>query len=37
MILRLLEGIQRVAPIISLFNNTATALNPVSDWIDPSE
>ena len=35
-ILRLLEGIQRVAPIISLFNNTATAINTVSDWIDPS-
>ena len=37
MILRLLEGIQRVAPIISLFNNAATAINTVSDWIDPSE
>ena len=36
-ILRLLEGIQRVAPIISLFNNTATAINTVSDWIDPSQ
>ena len=36
-ILRLLEGIQRVAPIISLFNNTATAINTVSDWIGPSE
>ena len=35
-ILRLLEGIQRVAPIISLFNNTATAINHVSDSIDPS-
>ena len=35
-ILRLLEGIQRVAPIIGLFNNTATAVNTVSDWIDPS-
>ena len=35
-ILRLLEGIQRIAPIISLFNNTATAINTVSDWIDPS-
>ena len=34
-ILRLLEGIGRVAPIISLFNNTATAINTVSDWIDP--
>ena len=36
-ILRLLEGIQRIAPIISLFNNTATAINTVSDWIDPAE
>ena len=35
-ILRLLEGIQRIAPIISLFNNTATAINHLSDWIDPS-
>ena len=35
-ILRLLEGIQRIAPIVSLFNNTATAINTVSDWIDPS-
>ena len=32
-ILRLLEGIGRVAPIISLFNNTATAVNTVRDWI----
>ena len=37
MILRLLDGIQRVAPIISLFNDTATAINTVSDWIDPSQ
>ena len=36
-ILRLLEAIQRIAPIVSLFNNTATAINTVSDWIDPSE
>ena len=36
-ILRLLEGIQRIAPIVSLFNNTATAINTVSQWIDPSE
>ena len=36
-ILRLLEGIQRVAPIISLFNNTATAVNTISDWIDPGD
>ena len=35
MILRLLEGIGRVAPIISLFNNTATAVNTVRDWVDP--
>lgn len=35
-ILRLLEGIGRVAPIISLFNNTATAVNTVGDWIDSS-
>ena len=34
-ILRLLEGIGRVAPIISLFNNTATAVNTVRDWVDP--
>ena len=36
-ILRLLEGIQRIAPIVSLFNNTATAINHVSDSIDPSQ
>ncbi len=36
-ILRLLEGIQRIAPIVSLFNNTATAINTVSEWIDPSQ
>ena len=36
-ILRLLEGIGRVAPIISLFNNTATAVNTVRDWVDPSQ
>ena len=36
-ILRLLEGIQRIAPIISLFNNTATAVNTVRTWIDPAE
>ena len=36
MILRLLEAIQRIAPIVSLFNNTATAINTVSGWIDPS-
>ena len=36
-ILRLLEGVQRIAPIISLFNNTATAINTVSNWIDPAD
>ena len=36
-ILRLLECIQRVAPIISLFNNTATAVNTVRDWVDSSQ
>lgn len=33
-ILRLLDGNQCVAPIISLFYNTATAIHTVGDWID---
>lgn len=33
-ILRVLDGNQCVAPIISLFNNTATAINTVGDRID---
>ena len=36
MILRLLQGDQRAAAIVSLFNNTATAIDTVSDWIHPS-
>lgn len=35
-ILRLLEGVQRVAPTTSLHNNTATAVKTAGDWIDTS-
>ncbi len=34
-LLRLLEGLQRISPVISLFNSTATAVNTVSGWINP--
>ena len=34
-ILRLLEGIGRIAPVVSLFNNVATGINTVSAWIGP--
>ena len=34
-ILRLLEGIGRIAPVVSLFNNVATGINTVRTWIDP--
>lgn len=33
-LLRLLEGLQRINPVIGLFNNTATAVNHVSGWIN---
>ena len=36
-ILRLLEGIGRIAPVVSLFNNVATGINTVSAWMSPPE
>lgn len=34
-LLRVLEGLQRLSPVIGLFNNTATAIGHVSGWINP--
>lgn len=33
-LLRLLEGLQRLAPVVGLFNSTADAINNVGEWID---
>lgn len=34
-LLRVLEGLQRLNPVVGLFNNTATAIGHVSGWINP--
>lgn len=32
-LVRLLDGLQRIAPVVTLFNNTATAVGHISGWI----